>query len=89
MFNTDMYQQGRGIQSGLRMGQGIGDAVNGTAAQTAASEALAKIKGGADKNMVIAELQKTNPEAAKMVMQLLGMEQPQAAGSIFSAPQRF
>ena len=74
MFQTDFYNRGdRGYDSGFKQGQGLRSAVQNMNQPNDEASALEAIKGGGDANMIIANLQKINPQAAQSIMQMLGM----------------
>lgn len=74
MFNTDIYDQGRSFKTGMEQGAGLRGAINSIENQPNqdVSNALKAIQGGTNPQMVIAELQKSNPSAAAEIQRMLG-----------------
>lgn len=80
MFDTGMYNQGRGIESGLRAGAAIGGAIRGNMDNTAVQNAAARIQAGENQQAVISELMAQSPQAAQQLMNLLSGQQSVDAG---------
>ena len=76
-----MYNQGRGIESGLRAGAAIGGAIRGNMDNTAVQNAAARIQAGENQQAVISELMAQSPQAAQQLMNLLGGQQNLDAGA--------
>ena len=70
MINTSMYQTSGGFEQGLRAGQSMGQGIAGMM-EDPLKIAMEKIKAGTPKEVVIAEMQKTNPEMAQKLIELL------------------
>lgn len=81
MFDTGMYNQGRGIESGLRAGAAIGGAIRGNMDNTAVQNAAARIQAGENQQAVISELMAQSPQAAQQLMNLLSGQQSVDAGA--------
>jgi hypothetical protein len=70
MIDTSMYQTSGGFDQGLRAGQSMGQGIAGMM-EDPLKIAMEKIKAGTPKEVVIAEMQKTNPEMAQKLIELL------------------
>lgn len=81
MFDTSFYNQGRGLQSGLRAGAEIGGAIRGNMDNTAVQNAAARIQAGENQQAVISELMAQSPQAAQQLMDLLGGQQKVDTGA--------
>lgn len=93
MFNTDIYNQDRSFKSGMEQGGGLRSAYNAVAqpANQDVAKALQAIQGGTNPQMIIAELQKTNPSAAAEIQRMLGWNagSPSLANSFSLNAPRF
>ncbi len=81
MFDTGMYSQGRGLQSGLRAGMEIGGMIKNNMSESAVQSAAARIQAGENQQAVISELMAKSPQAAQQLMNLLGGQQNLDAGA--------
>lgn len=81
MFDTGFYNQGRGLQSGLRAGAEIGGMIKGTMNNNSVQQAAARIQAGESQQAVISELMAQSPQAAQQLMNLLGGQQNLDAGA--------
>ena len=81
MFDTGMYSQGRGLQSGLRAGMEIGGMIKNNMSESAVQSAAQRIQAGENQQAVISELMAQSPQAAQQLMNLLGGQQNLDAGA--------
>lgn len=72
MFDTSIYQQGRGLRSGLQTGAAIGGMISDYNANNAVKEAALQIQNGANREQVIQGLMAQDPKAAQSLMNMLG-----------------
>jgi len=72
MFDTSIYQQGRGLRSGLQTGAAIGGMISDYNANNAVKEAALQIQNGANREQVIQGLMAKDPKAAQSLMNMLG-----------------
>lgn len=75
MFDTGIYNQGRGLESGLRSGAAIGGMIKGGMDTSAVQNAAQRIQAGESQQAVISELMAQSPQAAQQLMNLLGGQQ--------------
>lgn len=81
MFDTSFYNQGRGLQSGLRAGAEIGGVIKGAMNNNLVEQAASRIQAGENQQAVISELMSQSPQAAQQLMNLLGGQQNLDAGT--------
>ena len=81
MFDTGFYNQGRGLESGLRSGAAIGGMIKGGMDTSAVQNAAQRIQAGENQQAVISELMAKSPQAAQQLMNLLGGQQNLDAGA--------
>lgn len=81
MFDTGIYSQGRGLESGLRSGAAIGGMVKNVMSTNAVQDAAKRIQSGEDQQAVISQLMAQSPQAAQQLMDLLGGQQNVDAGA--------
>ena len=81
MFDTGIYSQGRGLQSGLRAGMEIGGMIKSNMSESAVQSAAQRIQAGENQQAVISELMAQSPQAAQQLMNLLGGQQNLDAGA--------
>lgn len=81
MFDTGIYNQGRGLESGLRAGAAIGGMIKNTMSENAVQKAASRIQAGENQQAVISELMSQSPQAAQQLMNLLGGQQNLDAGA--------
>ena len=81
MFDTGIYNQGRGLESGLRAGMAVGGAIRSGMDGSAVKSAAARIQAGENQQAVISELMAQSPQAAQQLMNLLGGQQNLDAGA--------
>lgn len=81
MFDTGMYSQGRGLESGLRSGAAIGGMIKNNMSENSVQNAAARIQAGENQQAVISELMAQSPQAAQQLMNLLGGQQNLDAGA--------
>lgn len=93
MFNTDIYNQGQSFSKGLEQGKGLRSAFNAVSQSLNqdVANALQAIQGGQNPQMIIAELQKSNPSAAAEIQRMLGWNTgaPSMADSFSLTAPRF
>ena len=70
MINTSMYQTSGGFEQGLRAGQSMGQGIAGMM-EDPLKIAMEKVKAGTPREVVVAEMQRTNPELAQKLIELL------------------
>lgn len=80
MFETGFYNQGRGLESGLRAGAAIGNTIQNAQSGNAVKQAAARIQSGEDQQKVIGELMAQSPQAAQQLMNLVRGQQDVDAG---------
>lgn len=80
MFETGFYNQGRGLESGLRAGAAIGNTIQNVQSGNAVKQAAARIQAGEDQQKVISELMAQSPQAAQQLMNLVRGQQDVDAG---------
>ena len=80
MFETGFYNQGRGLESGLRAGAAIGNTIQNIQSGNAVKQAAARIQAGEDRQKVIGELMAQSPQAAQQLMNLVRGQQDVDAG---------
>lgn len=81
MFETGFYNQGRGLESGLRAGASINKTIQDVQSGNAVKNAASRIQAGENKQAVISELMAQSPQAAQQLMNLLGGQQQLDAGA--------
>lgn len=74
MFNTDIYNQGRSFKTGMEQGEGLRSGFSQIGQNQDVANALKAIQGGQNPQMIIAELQKSNPSAAAEIQRMLGWD---------------
>lgn len=71
MFETGFYNQGRGLESGLRAGTAVSNTIQNVQSGNAVKQAAARIQAGEDQQKVISELMAQSPQAAQQLMDLM------------------
>ncbi len=91
MFDTGFYNQNRSFKSGMEQAEGLRGALQPQQPNQDEADALKAIQGGANPQMVIAELQKKNPTAAASIARMLGLNTgaPSLADSFSLTAPRF
>lgn len=80
MFETGFYNQGRGLESGLRAGTAVSNTIQNVQSGNAVKQAAARIQAGEDQQKVISELMAQSPQAAQQLMNLVRGQQDVDAG---------
>lgn len=80
MFETGFYNQGRGLESGLRAGTAVSNTIQNVQSGNAVKQAAARIQAGEDQQKVIGELMAQSPQAAQQLMNLVRGQQDVDAG---------